>query len=141
MRIDVLAAAICAAAFVVMRGRITDDGVKRIGKDATSPRIPAAAFCASVVAFGNDAKVISLSDFVKEIDGRNLVALPIGAVLAVDGANAALPGKEGVSKVAVPDNQSERAAADCAALCVSEIFVDNKTMEIQGTSGARPQEE
>jgi hypothetical protein len=87
--------------------------------------IVAAAFCASVVAFGNDAKVISLSDFVKEIDGRNLVALPIGAVLAVDGANAALPGKEGVSKVAVPDKQSERAAADCAALCVSEIFVDN----------------
>ena len=26
------AAAICAAAFVVMRGRITDNGVKRIGK-------------------------------------------------------------------------------------------------------------
>ena len=28
-----------------------------------------------------------------------------------------------------------RAAAECAALCVSEIFVDNKTMEIKGGLG------
>ena len=41
-----LGAAIHAAAFGVMRGRITDDGVKRVGKDATSFRISAAADCA-----------------------------------------------------------------------------------------------
>ena len=29
-----------------------------------------------------------------------------------------------------------RAAAECAALCVSEIFVDNKTMEIKGGLGS-----
>ena len=40
--------------------------------------IVAVTFCASVVALGNYAKVIRLSDFVKEIDGRNLVALPVG---------------------------------------------------------------
>ena len=97
--------------------------------------VVAAAVCASAMVFAKDAKVIRLSDFVKKVDERNLAALPIGKTLAAEGIEPSSTGK-GVSKVSVQVDPAARAAADCAALCVSEVFVDGKTMEIKGGLGS-----
>ena len=87
----------------------------------------------SAATFAQDVPVRKLSEMVEKIDMKNLLKVPVGsALLDVDMGYAAWFG--GLSSIDVPREWSD--GAKCAAIRVSNLIVDSKTMSIRGGLGS-----
>ena len=88
---------------------------------------------ASAGALAQDMPVYRLSDMVNKIDMKNLLKIPVGCTLLdVDVEQAAWHGE--LSSVEVPREWSD--GAKCAAIRVSNVIVDSKTLSIRGGLGS-----
>ena len=87
-------------------------------------------FADSQTAYG--MPVVKLSDFVEEIDMKNMLKMPIGKILSVDLGDVSKAGA--TSQIEVPREYSE--GANCAALRVSHVIIDTKSKVIRGAMGS-----